>query len=672
MLWAVRWVVGGAAGSTGTGFAGRGTEPLDGARFPHLPALDGLRGVAVALVVAYHLSPDLVPGGFLGVDVFFVLSGFLIASLLVEEVGTSGSIRIGRFFVRRVRRLAPALLLVVLALAVYAEVWATPGELTRIREHSLWTLGYLANWELIADGTTYTDVVAGQSPLRHAWSLAIEEQFYVAFPLAVVLLGAAVGWQRKRLRRALLAVAGLGAAVSAAWMAVLWDGGGDVARGYFGTDTRAHSLLVGVALGALLVGRPPVTGRAAAVAARSGTVGVVVLAAAVAVANEDDAWLQQGGFLLVALATAAVISSVERFSPLGRALRWRPLVGLGVISYGVYLWHWPIVVLVDAGRTGLDGWSLAALRLAATLAAALTSYVVVERPIRSGALSRLMGRVSVVVAPSAVAATAAVVLVATALPSRPRPSAAEVPAMPLPEVVDVSSPIAPPPRLVLFGDSVAHTMAGGTVGDFPSFEPWSPELSPVPEELAQVWSVAKPACSFLPGGLVLPGSPPADLSGFCGRWQDDLAAALGAWPGASVVVALANDASDRRLGDRDVLLGSDEHEALVAALLDEIRGLTETAGGELVLVALPPRVGVAATEQDRHGQRERRMREVLLDYGRRHPEARVLDLFSVVCPDGDCDRPVAGFESSWRYDGMHLTTEGARWVLTWLATELSP
>jgi peptidoglycan/LPS O-acetylase OafA/YrhL len=211
----------------------------------------------VALVVAYHLAPGVVPGGFLGVDVFFVLSGFLITSLLLDEARARAAVDLGRFYLRRVRRLGPALLLLLALMAAYAARWATQGELGRLREHSLWTLGYLANWRFIADGTTYTDVVAGQSPLRHTWSLAIEEQFYVVFPVLLLAIGAATQWQWARLRRALAVVAATGAVASAIWMAAVWGDGTDPSRGYFGTDTRAQELLVGVLLGTLLVGRRP-------------------------------------------------------------------------------------------------------------------------------------------------------------------------------------------------------------------------------------------------------------------------------------------------------------------------------------------------------------------------------------------------------------------------------
>ncbi|WP_395154524.1 acyltransferase family protein, partial [Ilumatobacter sp.] len=158
--------------------------------FVHVPSFDGLRGVAVAAVVVYHLWPHALPGGFIGVDVFFVLSGFLLTSLLVREVDATGGIRLGRFFVRRTRRLLPAMLMMTTAVAVYALTWADAVEFERLRRHGLATLLYAVNWVFLSDGTTYTDVVAGESPLRHVWSLSIEEQFYLVLALAVAIVAA--------------------------------------------------------------------------------------------------------------------------------------------------------------------------------------------------------------------------------------------------------------------------------------------------------------------------------------------------------------------------------------------------------------------------------------------------------------------------------------------------
>jgi peptidoglycan/LPS O-acetylase OafA/YrhL len=630
---------------------------VDGALFPHIVALDGLRGVAVALVVGYHLAPDALPGGFLGVDVFFVLSGFLITSLLLAEAQTEGRVDLRRFYLRRVRRLAPALLLVLLSLSMYAQWSAPQAELARLREHSLWTLGYLANWKYIAEGLTYTDLVLGQSPLRHTWSLAIEEQFYLVVPLLVILGGVLTHWRPTHLRRWVLVGSLVAAVASALLMAVLWGDGSDPSRGYFGTDARAHSLLVGVALGAVLVGRPPAHGPWARRLSAAGFAGVGVLVAAVALGHETSSWLQHGGFLLVAVAVAGIIGSLGRRGVIANVLSTRPLVALGVVSYGVYLWHWPIVVLLDEAQSGLDGLALGAARAAATLVAATASYAIVERPVRRGVLGRSFRGVAPALVVGATAALVALILISTTVPRR-GPTA-------------VASATAVEPRVdalgaVLLGDSVAHTIAGGTVSTFPHYEPWAPAQSPFDPALVTLWSLARPGCSYLPDVILSDGTDfPLDLSSYCGEWRHDLDTALVDHPSAWVLVALRNDGADRLVDGQKVDVGTEAHRALLYRFLDDVRAIATRRGAAVGLVPLPPEAEMAGG-----ASRERLMRDAYVTYAVDRQDVRVLDLFDAFCPDADCGRPPPGFDRGWRYDGLHYTADGARWIARWLTPQL--
>ena len=220
----------------------------------HQPALDGLRGVAVVAVLLYHGGVSAAGGGFLGVDVFFALSGFLITSLLLAERASTGRIDLKAFWGRRARRLLPALLVVLVFVAVYAAVFARPGELDRIRQDGLSTLLYLANWRMIFGGQSYFESFEAPSPLRHTWSLGIEEQWYLVWPLVVALV---LAWWRGAGRRALGVMCAVLAAASAVAMAVLASGADDPSRAYYGTDARAQGLL----LGALLAVVPLRSGR---------------------------------------------------------------------------------------------------------------------------------------------------------------------------------------------------------------------------------------------------------------------------------------------------------------------------------------------------------------------------------------------------------------------------
>ncbi len=388
-----------------------------------ITALDGLRAVAVGLVLAFHFGLGGLGGGFFGVDVFYVLSGFLITGLLLAERERTGRIRLGAFWTRRARRLLPALVLVVVTVAVLVRFAAPAGRFPGFRGDALSALFYVSNWWQVAKSADYFAVTAATSPLTHTWSLAVEEQFYLVWPLVVLaVLAMARGFLRGV--RALIALSVVGALASAAAMALWYRPGASTTRLYFGTDTHAQSVLVGAALACLLTlvarhrgeaGMDPVAHRAGSRRALSvaGVVGIaVVVAAAVALGAASPAtW--RGGFLVVALATAAVVAAVVVVpaGPLARVLSLRPLVWVGTISYGIYLWHFPVGVFLDGARTGLSGLPLGLVRTAVTVVVSAASFALVERPILEGRFWRTPR--SVAVAAGAVAATVAVVVVST-------------------------------------------------------------------------------------------------------------------------------------------------------------------------------------------------------------------------------------------------------------------
>ena len=337
----------------------------------HRPALDGLRGLAILLVLLSHMPNLGLNGGFYGVDLFFVLSGFLITSLLLEEWRATGAISLKAFYARRALRLLPALV-VVLAVAIALSAWKdSPAEAAAMRKTALITLLYSANW-FKAFRALPSEV------LSPAWSLSIEEQFYLLWPLLLVTL-LRLGASRRVTAGIVIALL-LGAAAA---RAALWrpDEAG-VQRVFFGTDTHADGLLCGV-LGALLMSwgeGPQAPGMLRAVNWSAHLfLGFLVTFLK---GWPFDRWLLQWGYLPMNLASAVLVICLvtSPWPGLRVMFQFAPLVWTGRVSYGIYLWH--IVVFWMLGRLGLDlGWGYWPAAVGLTFALAAVSYAVVERPL---------------------------------------------------------------------------------------------------------------------------------------------------------------------------------------------------------------------------------------------------------------------------------------------------
>ncbi len=356
-------------------------QPRSGA-LPYMPALDGLRALAVAAVLAYHSGLALY-GGFLGVETFFALSGFLITALLLAEWRRDQRIDLLAFWRRRTLRLLPALVLLLAATTVGTALVA-PERLAQLAGDSAASLAYVMNWHLVWSERSYFDASLRPPLLQHLWSLAVEEQFYLLWPLLVA------GGLRALRRGGLLAATLVVAAASSALMSASYDPGADPSRVYYGTDTRASGLLLGAALAMVwLPGRLPweANSRAGIALDLVGAAGLAGLLLAYTRLFESHPLLYRGGFQLVALSTAAVILAAThpRARLLPTMLGWAPLRWLGVRSYGIYLWHWPVFAIT---RPGLDlpltGAPAVLLQMGLSVALAALSYRFVEAPLRGG------------------------------------------------------------------------------------------------------------------------------------------------------------------------------------------------------------------------------------------------------------------------------------------------
>ncbi len=634
-----------------------------------IPALDGIRAVAVGLVLAEHGGIPGVSGGFLGVDVFFVLSGFLITSLLLDELGGSGRIALAGFWIRRARRLLPALLAMVLAVVAARELFSAEATAT-LRDDAVAAFFWVANWAFVAQRTDYFAQGTPPSPLQHTWSLGVEEQYYLFWPLLVIAVAAVVG---ARARWAVFALAAAGAVGSAAAAIVMASDAG-VNRVYFGTDTRVQALLVGSAAAALLVRDWSVLTSGATLirtrwrrwgAAALSVLGVAMLAALAHYATGSAREFRAGLLIVVALAAVLIVAPValDQDGPVARVLAWRPLVWLGAISYGVYLWHWPIFLALNGERTGWSGWRLFAVRCVATVAVAAASWWLLEQPIR---------RWRPVIVPmlplaGAMAATAAAVtMLVVPVGAKPAdvPVGADVDSAALisPEVpVEVKSPsgqLAPGARRVaVFGDSVAWTMM--------RYLPPTPGLS--------FTNYTTIGCGIARGGPYRYVGETLNQKPECDSWPvrwsqrishdrpDVVLLIIGRWE----IVDRVNEGDWTHIGD-------DAYDAYLRGELQRALDVLTSTGARVVVTTEPynrraerPDGSLYPEDQPKRADRWNALLRSVI--GKR-PDVTVLDLNRKLGPNGYYTNKVDGIRV--RSDGVHPTPEAVKWLTPWLTDAL--
>jgi len=687
--------------------------------FGFVPALDGLRALSVLGVMMYHGGA--LTGGFLTIDVFFVLSGFLITSLLLGEWATRLTIRLGEFWTRRARRLLPALLVMLLGVAVYAKVFATPGEFANLRLDSLSTLFYVSNWHFIFGSSNYFAMTAQTSPLAHMWSLSIEEQFYIVWP-PVVLVLLHLGRRLRPARRLwpVMATAVLGALASALEMRLLYRGGtgASLMRVYEGTDTRSQDILVGAALAIGMAmwaqyrrtqpveARPHVPGRPRRAHPSSGTVGDIpppsmrrdyrrrgpgikpitaweIESRPVRLALQALGWVSlvsglalwsrltgppsflfRGGYLLFALGVAVVIFVVvtAQAGSLSRALGNPVFRYVGKISYGTYLWHFPLFALLDAARVHLYGYPLLAVRVATTLLVATASYYLVEVPIRRGSM-RTLTEWKAWLATSGAFLAVVVVTVAATLPATAEAASA----------VRVVGPqySGPPVKVAIFGDSVAWRMGFAMLASQPQ-ESYDVNIdngaivgcgvvrSTQYEEHGVDYNTA-PACNT---------STPA-ASQWPALWHEDLEQFH---PDVVVVLAGRWEVHDRLIGGHWVHIGEPAYDADLKQSLEQAVQVGTSTGALMVLMTSPC---FDSGEQDngqpwpedsavRLAQYNAMVREVAAE----HPATVQVDDFGAqLCPGGVFTTYFNGVQVR-DGDGVHIAPTPA--AGQWLDTHVLP
>lgn len=656
-------------------------------------ALDGLRAIAVALVLADHGGIPGMSGGFIGVDLFFVLSGFLITSLLIDELARTGRIDLAGFWIRRGRRLLPALVLMVLTVAIAHELLPSDA-VVGLREDAIAAFFWIANWRFVAQHTDYFTEAGTPSPLQHTWSLGVEEQYYFIWPLlliAITLLLAFRGRRRGRwataggVRLAVFLVASAGAAASAAAAEMLASSGFEAARDrvYFGTDTRAQALLIGAAAAALLVGDwPALTAGWSVVRTRRGRwvarllplAGLAVLAAASHRATGSAAEFQGGLLTLVAVAAIAVIAPValHQGGLVARALAWAPLVWLGTISYGVYLWHWPIFLVLNGERTGWSGWALFAVRCAATLLVAAVSWWVIEEPIRrwrpaqvsllplGAAVSATAVAVTVFVVPvverpsAQTGLTPDVAAAAAVSPSPPSPHSDSAKSRPQPVRRDPNRP-----RTVsVFGDSIGWTLM--------HYLPPTPGYDFIDHTVVGC-SIVR-AGPYRWAGKTIDQGPECD--GWPARWTRQVKADR---PDVVLLIAGRWETVDRVNEGQWTHIGDPTFDAYLTAEWRRALDVLESAGSRVVVTTVPySRYGErpdGSLWPEDDPKRVDRWNALLRRVIAGRNGVTVVDLNRKLGPTGGYTAKVDGIKV--RSDGIHLTPEGVRWLLPWLEESIS-
>lgn len=649
-----------------------------------LPALDGLRGVFVALVLLYHFGVDQLVGGWVGINHFFVFSGYLIARLLLSERATYGSIDVRAFYRRRAERLLPALFALLSAVLVHALFFAAPGERHQTAGDALASLFFVQNLRLIERGDSYFDMLGDPSPLRHLWTLGVEEQFYVLVPWALMALFFLL---RGRWARVLAVVVLVG--LSAGWAAWLAHGDApDFNRLYYGTDTRAQALLAGVAA-AFALGRGGDDGKVGprpslVIVHVLGAVGLVISVAAFVVVDLDSAWLfTRGGLLIftVGAVLMGIAATDPRQSVVTRWAGWPPLVLLGQMTYGLYLYHWPIRLWLGPHLDGLPLAASVSVLFGVTFVVAFVSFRYLELPVIMGGLRRLFPRLRRrEVLPTTLGATAALAIASLVLfaatPAGTSPlggtSGGGAAAGGTPSRLVEGQPVyveGQPATVGVFGDSVGHYLS----------ERFPAQAFPG----ASVVNVSIEGCDLIDAPItVIPGVDGHNRSA-CTEMKRSWDSTLKAGDADAVVVVLSPLlAMPHEVDGTQLDLDDRAYRTMITDRLDEMVERAEAAGIEQVAVVNVPcrdidessvpavvqLFGQSHPDVVAEYKNPTKLNRLIDDWSEDNPQVDAIDLHGALCGA----EPVTEVDGGPVFDDFLHFSEGATpAVWAWLLGQLS-
>jgi peptidoglycan/LPS O-acetylase OafA/YrhL len=634
--------------------------------------LDGVRGVAVLAVLAFHGGVSWIPGGFLGVSAFFTLSGLLIASLLLDEQRQKGRVDLAAFWGRRARRLLPASLVCLLGIVLFGLTQTEPMVRLGLRGDILAALTQVANWRFVFAERSYGDLFVEPSPLLHFWSLAIEEQAYLFLPLVVVAT-LVVARSRRVLSGVLVALA----AVSTTLLVVI-SSAGQLTQAYYGTHTRVGEILWGAAAAALIGGPWSQPERGTRLLGVLSWPAVIAIGVLWATASPDAPWVYQFALPIHPFLVLVVLLAIARgVGPVG-VLSLAPLVALGQISYGVYLYHWPLFLWLDEGRTGLDGPALLAVRVTATVALATLSYRFLEMPIRRASLPR-PARLWPVATIPALVVVGAIVVGSTAAP--PPSWAAAVPEPPPVDIDEVISPAAPMSaptsdddgfvapvaldralRVLVVGDSVSRSLGFG-------LDAWAAENGAF-----VVWNTGTPGCGIVRSVEVDAAGGPSATPDGCKGWPTLYADRIATFqPDLVVVLVGAWDAGDHRLAEGEPWRSAGDA-VFDAALQSDVELAVDVLaeGGATVAWLRYPHFTLEhypgadpSEEKEDTPLRLDRINAIVAEVAEHEERLEIVDLAGFM--EG---RPGGQFDLGLRPDGVHFSEDGALEVSRWLGPQL--